>query len=205
MRHNKDIQVAAIGGAYGADRYHDDVPRPRSRCGNGAGNGGTIASPFAYRDLSSGFPALPIIKVSIGPNTVDYDNSEGARSNPRLTSITSPGSSETLFAREQQPINIREAPRTVPRVISSIPVSSRPTDPPLSTAPGSAAGALLALAPADTAPALDAPIASAIDSDVARRASSGAYTVQLASERSAGEVARAVSARSPVHGIDQSH
>jgi hypothetical protein len=60
-----------------------------------------------------------------------------------------------------------EMAKTVPRVISAIPVSSRPSDP-ASTAPGSAAVAPLAPAPADTAPALDAPIASALDSDVAR-------------------------------------
>jgi hypothetical protein len=173
-RRNRDIQVAAIGGAYGADRYHDDVV-PRSR-----GRGGRVAaitvlamvvlgsaSTLAYRAVSGGFPGpLPIIKDSTGPNTIAQNNIEIERRSSSQRSIMSPRSSERRVSREQQPIDIREVPKTVPRVISAIPVSS-PSDPP-STAPGSAAVALLAPAQADTASALDAPIASAVDSDVAR-------------------------------------
>jgi len=160
-RHNTDIQVAAIGGAYGADRFHDDLPKPRWRGGRIAA--ATVlamavlgaASTFAYRALFGGLPAaLPIVKVSTVPNNIAQNESEMDRSN-------------TLGSREQLPIDIWEAPKTVPRIISAIPVSSRLSDSP-STAPGSAAVALLAPAPADPAPALDASMASDGDSDVAR-------------------------------------
>src|SRR6185369_14188194 len=104
---------------------------------------------------------------STGPNNMAQNNIEIERHNSSQTSITSPNSSERLVSREQQPIDTREVPKTVPRVISAIPVPSRPSDTP-STAPGSAGVALLAPAPADTAPTLDTPISSAVDTDVAR-------------------------------------
>jgi len=173
-RRNRDIQVAAIGGAYGADRYHDDIPRPHSRHGRVAAITviamavlGT-ASTLTYRAVSGGFPApLPIIKNSTGTNHIAQNDIEIERHSSSQTSITSPDSSERPVSREQQPIDTREVPKTVPRVISAIPVSSRSSDP-SSTGSESAGVALVAPAPADTAPTLDAPIASAVDSDVAR-------------------------------------
>jgi SPOR domain len=173
-RRNRDIQIAAIGGAYGADRYHDDIPRRHWRPGRVVAI--TVlamaalgsASTLGFRAVSGGFPApLPIIKNRTQPNNIAQNNIEIERHSSSQTSIRSPNSSERLVSREQQPIDTREVPKTVPRIISAIPVSSRPSDPPL-TAPGSAGVALLAPAPADTAPALDAPIASAVDSEVAR-------------------------------------
>jgi len=173
-RRNRDIQVAAIGGAYGADRYHDDIPRPHSRRGRVAAITviamavlGT-ASTLTYRAVSGGFPApLPFIKNSTGTNHIAQTDIEIELHSSSQTSITSPDSSERPVSREQQPIDTREVPKTVPRVISAIPVSSRSSDP-SSTGSGSAGVALLAPAPADTAPTLDTPIASAVDSDVAR-------------------------------------
>ena len=152
-RHNTDIQAVAIGGAYGADHYHDDIPGSRWR--------GSLlvvmavlaltvlAGTFAYRAIFGGsvFPALPpIIKAGTGPNNIVRNNSDIQQSNSSQTSITSAGSSEKL-----QPMDIREAPKTVPRVISTIPISSKPT---------AALVAPLAPAPAATAPALDPPIAA---------------------------------------------
>jgi SPOR domain len=122
------------------------------------------ASTFTYRALFGGFPApLPIIKVSTGSNKIAI---EIGWNHSSQTSIASPAISETSLSREQQPVDIREVSKTVPRVISAIPVSSRPSDTRWS-APGSAAVALLVPLPADTAPAVDAPMTSGVDSDVA--------------------------------------
>ena len=149
-RHNADIQAVAIGGAYGADHYYDDVPGSRWRGGFLVVMAvlalAVLAGTFAYRAMFGGyvFPALPpIVKAGAGPNNIVQNNSDTRRSNSSQTSVTSAGSSEKL-----QPIDIREAPKTVPRVISTIPISSKPSAGPV------------ALAPAATAPALDPPVAS---------------------------------------------
>ena len=156
-RHNADIQAVAIGGAYGADHYHDDVPGSRWRGGLLVVMAvlalAVLAGTFAYRAMFGGyvFPALPpIVIAGTGPNNIVRNNSDTRRSNSSQTSVTSAGSSEKL-----QPIDIREAPKTEPRVISNIPISSRPSAGPV------------APAPAATAPALDPPVASALDQHVA--------------------------------------
>ena len=150
-RNNADIQAVAIGGAYGADHYHDDVPGSRWRGGLLAVMAvlalAVLAVTFAYRAMFGGyvFPALPpIVKAGTGPDNIVRNNSDTRRSDSSQTSITSAGSSEKL-----QPMDIREAPKAVPRVISTIPISSKPS---------AAAVAPLAPAPAATAPALDPPV-----------------------------------------------
>ena len=155
-RHNADIQAVAIGGAYGADHYYDDVPGSRWRGGllivMAVLALAVLAGTFAYRAMFGGymFPALPpIVIAGTGPNNIVRNNSDTRRSNSSQTSVTSAGSSEKL-----QPIDIREAPKTEPRVISNIPISSKPSAGPV------------APAPAATAPALDPP-ASALDQHVA--------------------------------------
>ena len=122
-RHNADIQAVAIGGAYGADHYYDDVPGSRWRGGLLVVMAvlalAVLAGTFAYRAMFGGyvFPALPpIIIAGTGPNNIVRNNSDTRRSNSSQTSVTSAGSSEKL-----QPIDIREAPKTVPRVISNNP------------------------------------------------------------------------------------
>ena len=159
-RNNTDIQAVAIGGAYGADHYYDDVPDLRWRGGLLAVMAvlalAVLAVTFVYRAMSGGyvFPALPpIVKADTGPDNIVRNNSDTQRSNSSRTSITSAGSSEKL-----QPMDIREAPKAVPRVISTIPISSKPS---------AAAVTPLAPAPAATAPALDPPVASALDQHVA--------------------------------------
>ena len=156
-RHNADIQAVAIGGAYGADHYHDDIPGSRWRGGLLVVMAvlalAVLAGTFAYRVMLGGyvFPALPpIVIAGTEPNNIVRNNSDTWRSNSSQTSVTRAGWSEKL-----QSIDIREAPKTVPRVISTIPISSR-----LSTGP-------VAPAPAATAPALDPPVASALDQHVA--------------------------------------
>jgi SPOR domain len=155
--HNTDIQAVAIGGAYGADHYYDDVPSPRWR-------GGflvmlavlalaMLAGTFAYRGMfgSSMFAALPpILKGVSRPDNIVRNNSDTVRGNSSQTSVTSAGSSEKL-----PPIDIREAPKMVPRVISAIPISSQ-----------SSAGAI-ASAPPATMPALDPAVALALDQHIA--------------------------------------
>ena len=156
-RHNPDIQAVAIGGTYGADHYHDDIPGSRWRGGLLVVMAvlalAVLAGTFACRIMLGGyvFPALPpIVIAGTEPNNIVRNNSDTRRSNSSKTSVTRAGWSEKL-----QPINIREAPKTVPRVISTIPISSR-----LSTGP-------VAPAPAATAPALDPPVASALDQHIA--------------------------------------
>jgi hypothetical protein len=120
-RDNADIQAVAIGRAYGADHYCDDVPGSRS--------GGSFlvmmavlalavpAGIFAYRGMFGGYmsSALPtIVEAGSGPNNIVRNNSD-------KTSVASAGSSEKL-----QPIDIRGSPKPVPRVISTIPISSEP-------------------------------------------------------------------------------
>jgi hypothetical protein len=128
-RNNTDIQAVAIGEAYGADHYHDDIPGSRWRGSLLVVMAvlalAVLAGTFAYRAMfgGSGFPALPpIIKADTGPNNIVRNNSDIRQSNSSQTSITSAGSSEKL-----QPMDIREAPKAVPRVISNIPISSKPS------------------------------------------------------------------------------
>lgn len=102
------------------------------------------ASIFAYRGMFGGymFTALPTsLKAGSHPNNIVQNSSDE-------TSVTSAGSSEKL-----QPIDIRGSPKPVPRVIFTIPISSR-----------SGAGAQ---APAPTASTLGPAVASSPDPQVA--------------------------------------
>ena len=156
-RHNADIQAVAIGGAHGADHYYyNDVPGSRWRGGllivMAVLALAVLAGTFAYRAMFGGytFPALPpIVIAGAGPNDIVQNNSDTRRSNSSQTSVTSAGSSEKL-----QPIDIREAPKTEPRVISNIPISSRPSAGPVAPAPAATASAL--------DPALDQHIAPSV-------------------------------------------
>ena len=154
--HNADIQAVAIGGAYGADHYYDDVPGSRWRGGLLVVMAvlalAMLAGTFAYRAFFGGyvFTALPpIVIAGAEPNDIVQNNGDYPAEQFQ-TSVRSAGWSEKL-----QSIDIREAPKTEPRVISNIPISSRPSAGPV------------APAPAATAPALDPPVASALDQHVA--------------------------------------
>jgi hypothetical protein len=147
---NADFQAVAIGRAYGADHYYAYVPGSRWR-------GGVLilmavlalAVPvgiFVYRGTFGGyvFPALPpILKAGIGSNNIVQNNSDKKY-------VTSAGSSEKL-----QPVDISGAPEPVPRVISTIPISSKPS-----------AGAV-APAPTASTPSLVPALASDLDPQVA--------------------------------------
>jgi hypothetical protein len=147
---NTDFQAVAIGRAYGADHYYAYVPGSRWR-------GGflilmavlALAVPvgiFVYRGTFGGyvFPALPpILEAGIGSNNIVQNNSDKKY-------VTSAGSSEKL-----QPVDISGAPEPVPRVISTIPISSKPS-----------AGAV-APAPTASTPSLVPALASDLDPQVA--------------------------------------
>jgi SPOR domain len=148
---NANVQAVAIGRAYGADRYYDDVPASRRP------NGFLVmmavlalvvlAGTFAYRGMFGGyiFPELPsFLKAATVPNNIVQNNSD-------KTSLTSAGSSEKL-----QAIEIHEAsPKTVPRVISTISISSKPS-----------AGEVVP-APTASTPDLISAVASNLDPQVA--------------------------------------
>ena len=79
--HNADIQAVAIGGAYGADHYYDDVPGSRWRGGLLVVMAvlalAMLAGTFAYRAFFGGyvFPALPpIVIAGAGPNDIIQNN-----------------------------------------------------------------------------------------------------------------------------------
>jgi hypothetical protein len=154
-RDNTDnIQVVAIGEAYGADHYYDGVPSSRWRGGFLVMMAmlalAVLAGTFAYRGVFGGdmFAALPsILKDDIGPDNMVRNNRDTQRSNSSQMSTTSAGLSE-----KQPTIDLREALKT-PRVISAIPISSTPS-----------AGAV---APAPTTPALDSAVSSDLDQHVA--------------------------------------
>ena len=85
--HNADIQAVAIGGAYGADHYYDDVPGSRWRGGLLVVMAvlalAMLAGTFAYRAFFGGyvFPALPpIVKAGAGPNDIIQNNHDTRRS-----------------------------------------------------------------------------------------------------------------------------
>ena len=88
--HNADIQAVAIGGAYGADHYYDDVPGSRWRGGLLVVMAvlalAMLAGTFAYRAFFGGyvFPALPpIVIAGAGPNDIVQNNSDTRRSNSK--------------------------------------------------------------------------------------------------------------------------
>ena len=114
---------------------------------------------FAYRGMFGGymFTALPTsLKAGSDPNNIVQNSSDE-------TSVTSAGSSEKL-----QPIDIRGSPKPVPRVIFTIPISSR-----------SGAGAV---APAPTASTLGPAVASSPDPQVAPPPASAPVPIRASPE-----------------------
>jgi hypothetical protein len=209
-----EIQAAEVGEAYGADDYYDDAPRPRRRRGGlvvvmavlGLAVLGT-AGAFGYRAMFGGsvLPSLPpIIKAGNGPNKIVPGYGDSHASNSAQTTGANTGSSEKLVSREEQPVEIQEAPKTAPRVISTIPISPNPgpvppgvSGPsPFATAPGAAAPAVappvIATQPAPPPPA-PAPAASEPKK---------IHTVTIRSDQSGG--ADAGAAPAPQHGTTRS-
>jgi hypothetical protein len=139
-----DIQTVAIGEAYGADHYYDDVLASRWRGGfliiMAVLALAALAGTFAYRGPFGGymFAVLPpILKAETGPDNM-LRNDSARRSDSSQTSTTSPGSSEKLTQ-----IEIREARKT-PRIISAIPISSKPSAGEVAPAPAALGPAMAA-------------------------------------------------------------
>jgi hypothetical protein len=168
-RDNADVQAVAIGRAYGADHYYDDVPVSRwpslFLVMTAVLALAVLAGTFAYRGMFGGyvFPALPpILKAGAVPNNIVQNNSD-------KTSVTSASSSEKL-----QPIDIREpSPKTVPRVIATFSISSKPS-----------AGDVVP-APTASTPDLVSAVASDLDPQIAASfpPASAPVPVQASSER----------------------
>jgi hypothetical protein len=114
------------------------------------------ASAFAYRTMFGGslLPALPpIIKASTAPNKVMPNSGEAQAANSSQTGATTTAGTENLVSREEEPINIEQA-KPVPKVVSTIPVSSGESPP----VPPSV---VAAITPTPTLPAPVAPALSA--------------------------------------------
>ena len=84
------------------------------------------AGAFGYRAMFGGsvLPTLPpIIKPANGPNKIvpSYGDAQAGNSSQNGAADTS--SSEKLVSHEEQPVEMQEAPRPAPRVVSTIPIA----------------------------------------------------------------------------------
>jgi len=156
-RDSADVRVVAIGRAYGADHYYNDIPSSRWPSGFLGMMAvlalAVLAGTFAYRGMFGryNYPASSaILKAGTVPNNIVQNNSD-------KTSVTSAGSSEKL-----QSIEIRESlPATVPRVISTISVSSKPSAGELVPAPTASTPDLVLAAASDFEPQVVASLTQA--------------------------------------------
>ena len=109
---------------------------------------------FAYRAMFGGAilaPSLPpVIKANDAPNKIvpNRTDAQAAASNP--AGATTPGSSDRLVSREEQPVAVQPA-NAPPRVVSTIPVSPAPGAAPASP-PAAGAPALPAVPAQPSAP-----------------------------------------------------
>ena len=118
------------GETYAEQDYYDEPARPRRRTGLvvimallGLAVVGS-AGAFGYRAMFGGsvLPTLPpIIKANEGPNKIMPSSDSQANNTGSPAGAASAGSAEHLVSREEQPVNM-EAPKTVPRVVSTIPI-----------------------------------------------------------------------------------
>ena len=97
------------------------------------------AGAFGYRAMfgSSVLPALPpIIKPANGPNKIVPNYGDAQANNASSTGAADTNSSEKLVSHEEQPVQMEEAPRAAPRIVSTIPIPpSQPMPPPGMAAP----------------------------------------------------------------------
>jgi len=114
------------------EEYYDEEPAPRRRSGLVVVMAvlalavlGT-AGAFAYRAMFGGsvLPTLPpIIKAGNGPNKITPSYGDAQPSNESQAATASGSSSEKMVSREEQPVDVPDAPKTAPRVVSTIPIS----------------------------------------------------------------------------------
>jgi len=114
------------------EEYYDEEPAPRRRSGLVVVMAvlalavlGT-AGAFAYRAMFGGsvLPTLPpIIKAGNGPNKITPSYGDAQPSNESQAATASGSSTEKMVSREEQPVDVPDAPKTPPRVVSTIPIS----------------------------------------------------------------------------------
>jgi hypothetical protein len=128
-----DAQAYAEDEEYvGEEEYNDEEPAPRRRSGLVVVMAvlalavlGT-AGAFAYRATFGGsvLPTLPpIIKAGSGPNKITPSYGDAQPSNESQAATASGSSTEKMVSREEQPVDVPDAPKTAPRVVSTIPIS----------------------------------------------------------------------------------
>jgi cell division protein FtsN len=127
-RYQADDQQYDDTQAYAAEAYRD---APRRRGGLvvvmavlGLAVLGT-AGAFGYRAMFGGsvLPTLPpIIKPANGPNRIVPSYGD-AQTNNSSQGGADTSSSEKLVSHEEQPVDMQEAPRAAPRVVSTIPIA----------------------------------------------------------------------------------
>ena len=97
------------------------------------------AGAFGYRAMFGGsvLPALPpIIKPANGPNKIVPNSGDAQANNSGSAGAADTNSSEKLVSHEEQPVEMEEAPRAAPRIVSTIPIPpSQPMPPPGMAAP----------------------------------------------------------------------
>ncbi len=213
-----EIQAVEVGEAYGADDYYDDTPRPRRRGGLivvmavlGLAVLGT-AGAFAYRAMFGGsvLPTLPpIIKAGNGPNKIVPGYGDARANNSAQTTVANAGPSEKLVSREEQPVEIQEAPKTAPRVISTIPISPNPS--PVPPAVSGVGPSPFAAAPAAAAPAAAPPVITTQPAPPPTAAPAPAasepkkiHTVTIRSDQSGGADAAPAPQHSPTRSAKMS-
>ena len=156
-RYGADDRQYEDADAYAAEPYRDAPPSRR--------RGGLVvvmavlalavlgtAGAFGYRAMFGGsvLPTLPpIIKPANGPNKIAPNYGDAQAGNSSQGGAADTSSSEKLVSHEEQPVDMQEAPRPAPRVVSTIPIA-----PNQGVAPSgmSAPPASFNAAPAGTAP-----------------------------------------------------
>jgi len=146
VRSDREYEAEELNDAgepYAEHDYYDEPARPRRRTGLvvimavlGLAVIGT-AGAFGYRAMFGGsvLPTLPpIIKANDGPNKIVPNSDSQANNAGSPTGAASGASAEHLVSREEQPVNM-EQPKTVPRVVSTIPIVPGQSSPP-PAAPG---------------------------------------------------------------------
>jgi cell division septation protein DedD len=84
------------------------------------------AGAFGYRAMFGGsvLPTLPpIIKPANGPNRIVPSYADAQANNSSQNGGADTSSSEKLVSHEEQPVEMQEAPRAAPRVVSTIPIA----------------------------------------------------------------------------------
>jgi hypothetical protein len=129
-RYGADHRQYDDADAYAAEPYRDAPPSRR--------RGGLVvvmavlalavlgtAGAFGYRAMFGGsvLPTLPpIIKPANGPNKI-VPNYGDAQAGNSIQGAGDASSSEKLVSHEEQPVEMPEAPRPAPRVVSTIPIA----------------------------------------------------------------------------------